>query len=67
MKKEVLPNGLTILFEPKKSNSVVVEIMVNVGSNDELPSERGITHFIEHMVFEGTAKRPTNRDISNEI
>ncbi len=67
MKKEGLPNGLTVLFEPKNGNSVVVEVMVNVGSNDEMPSERGITHFIEHMVFEGTKKRPTNRDISNEI
>src|SRR3989344_4619612 len=67
MKKEVLSNGLTIIFEPKKVNSVVVEIMVKVGSNDESPSERGLTHFIEHLVFEGTKKRPTNRDISNEI
>ncbi|MBI4983518.1 insulinase family protein [Candidatus Woesearchaeota archaeon] len=67
MQKVVLPNGLKIIFEPKKGNSVVVEALVKVGSNYESPSERGVSHFIEHMLFEGTAKRPTSRDISNEI
>ncbi|MAG73395.1 hypothetical protein CL620_03710 [archaeon] len=67
MKKVVLENGLTILFEHKEGNAVVVEIMVNVGSNDEKPDERGLSHFLEHMLFEGTTKRPTNHLISNEI
>ena len=67
MKKVVLDNGLTVLFEQKKGNAVVIEIMVKVGSNDENESERGISHFIEHMLFEGTKKRPTNLLISNEI
>lgn len=67
MKRVILPNGLTILFEPKKSNAVVIEIMVKVGSNDEMPDERGISHFLEHMLFEGTKRRPTNRELTNEI
>jgi len=67
MKKVTLPNGLTVIFEPKKGSSVVVEVMIKVGSNNELPTERGISHFIEHMLFEGTVKRPTNWMISNEI
>ncbi len=67
MKKVVLDNGLTILFEQKKGNAVVIEIMVKVGSNYEKVDERGISHFIEHMLFEGTKKRPTNLLISNEI
>jgi len=67
MKKEVLANGLTILFEHKKGNSVVVEVMAKVGSNDESKDEAGISHFIEHMLFEGTKKRPNNWLISNEI
>lgn len=62
-----MPNGLTILFEPKKSNAVVIEIMAKVGSNDEKPDERGISHFLEHMLFEGTKRRPTNRELTNEI
>ena len=67
MQKLRLPNGLTVIHEPKKGNSVVVELQVNVGSNDEQPEERGIAHFLEHLLFEGTEKRPTNQLISNEI
>lgn len=67
MKKVILPNGLTILFEPKKGKAVVIEIMAKVGSNDEKPGERGISHFLEHMLFEGTRKRPSNRELTNEI
>lgn len=67
MEKVVLPNGLTIIYEHKQSKAVVLEVMVKVGSNDEKKQERGVTHFIEHMLFEGTKKRPTNWQISNEI
>ena len=67
MKKVVLDNGLTVIFEQKKGNSVVVEVLVKVGSNREEKKERGISHFIEHMIFEGTKNRPSNWLISNEI
>lgn len=67
MKKVVLPNGLTVLFYPKKGNSVVVEVMINVGSCHEKSTERGISHFLEHILFEGTTKRASNKEISNEI
>jgi len=67
MQRVVLANGLTVLFEQKKGQSVVVELMVKAGSNDEKLNERGLSHLIEHMLFEGTKKRPTNREISNEI
>ncbi|PIN73554.1 hypothetical protein COV20_05005 [Candidatus Woesearchaeota archaeon CG10_big_fil_rev_8_21_14_0_10_45_16] len=67
MQKIRLANGLTVLYEKKKGNAVVIEVMINVGSNDELPEERGLSHFLEHVLFEGTAKRPTNQLISNEI
>jgi len=67
MKKVVLKNGLTVLYYPKKSNSVVVEVMINVGSCHEKSEERGISHFLEHILFEGTTKRATNKEISNEI
>ena len=67
MKKTVLGNGLTVLYYPKKSNSVVVEVMINVGSCHEKNDERGISHFVEHILFEGTLKRPSNKEISNEI
>ena len=67
MKKAVLANGLTVLYYPKKGNSVVVEAMIKVGSCHEKNDERGISHFLEHILFEGTSKRPTNKEISNEI
>ena len=67
MKKVVLGNGLKLLYYPKKGNSVVVEVMINVGSCHEKSDERGISHFLEHILFEGTSKRPSNKEISNEI
>ncbi len=67
MKKAVLSNGLTVLYYPKKGNSVVVEVMIKVGSSHEKKDERGISHFLEHVLFEGTVRRPTNKEIANEI
>ncbi len=67
MQKLQLKNGLKVIYEHKVGHSVVIEVMIKVGSNNELPDEKGISHFLEHMLFEGTKKRPTNRDITNEI
>ncbi|HLC51924.1 MAG TPA: pitrilysin family protein [Candidatus Nanoarchaeia archaeon] len=67
MQKIKLANGLKVIFEHKSGNSVVVELMINVGSNDELEDEHGISHFLEHILFEGTTNRPTNQLITNEI
>jgi len=67
MQKIMLKNGLKVLYEEKNGNAVVIQVLVNVGSNDETPAERGISHFLEHILFEGTKKRPTNEIISNEI
>ena len=67
MQKVTLPNGITLIHEKKKGNAVVVQVMVKVGSNHEAKEERGISHFLEHMLFEGTTKRPNNWQISNEI
>lgn len=67
MQKVVLDNGLTVIFERRKRGSVVIEVLVNVGSNHENENERGLSHFMEHILFEGTKKRPSNLEISNEI
>src|SRR3989339_1222266 len=67
MQKLQLKNGLKVIYEHKVGHSVVIEVMIKVGSNNELPDEKGISHFLEHMLFEGTKRRPTNRDITNEI
>lgn len=58
IKKEVLENGLTILTERIEPwRSVSLGIWLNKGSRDESPSDAGVYHFIEHMVFKGTRKR----------
>ncbi len=46
--------------------SVTVGIWVNTGSRDELPSQAGYSHFIEHMFFKGTRSRSAT-DISREM
>jgi predicted Zn-dependent peptidase len=67
MKKYKLSNELTVIEEKRPSDSVTIQITVKVGSNDEKNGIRGISHFIEHMVFEGTVNRKNAKDISNEI
>ena len=67
MERFQLKNGLTVLFQKNSSDSVALEVMFKVGSNDENPDILGISHFLEHMLFEGTKKRPDSIIISNEI
>lgn len=67
MKKYRLKNGITVIFERNSSKSVAVEVMFKVGSNFESKSMSGISHFLEHMLFEGTKKRKNSREIANEI
>lgn len=67
MKKITLDNGLTVITKHKPGESVVIEVTAKVGSNYETDKEAGISHFIEHMLFTGTKKRPSSRDISSEI
>ena len=67
MRKYSLDNGTTIIFEKNSSKSVAVEVMFKVGSNFEGKEMAGISHFLEHMLFEGTKKRKNSREIANEI
>lgn len=54
-KKYQLKNGLTVLLvQNRKSPVVSVQMWVRTGSADEAPRVRGISHFIEHLVFKGT-------------
>lgn len=56
--QKFLPNGVeVVLKENHFSQSVAIQCWVGVGSIDEEPSERGMAHFIEHMLFKGTARR----------
>lgn len=58
IEKTVLPNGLTIISENMSHiRSVSVGIWVRSGSRHEAPELNGISHFIEHALFKGTARR----------
>jgi zinc protease len=55
--REVLPNGLRLILQEHRTAEVVsVQLWVGVGGRDEAPSERGFSHFAEHMLFKGTER-----------
>ncbi|MFA6197740.1 MAG: pitrilysin family protein [Patescibacteria group bacterium] len=67
-KKEVLKNGLRLITVPlKDATTVTLLVLTKVGSRHEPPSVNGVSHFIEHLMFKGTTRRPTTRDISKEL
>jgi predicted Zn-dependent peptidase len=63
-----LENGLKILtFRMPQTRAVSVSFFVGTGSRYESDDVAGASHFIEHMLFKGTARRPTARHISEAI
>jgi len=67
VQKETLPNGLVVITEPMEHvHSVSVGIWLRSGSRREPAELNGVSHFIEHMVFKGTARR-TAEDIAREV
>lgn len=64
--KFILPNGVTCVIYPRKEiHSVKFKVVVNVGSLDEDKNTNGISHFIEHVVHDGTKDLPTWKDIDD--
>lgn len=54
-----LGNGLQVVVIPDHRTPVVTEmIWYKVGSADETPGKSGLAHFLEHLMFKGTAKHP---------
>lgn len=67
-RKKVLANGLRVLTIPMSSfESATVLVLVGSGSRYETKQNNGISHFLEHMAFKGTQKRPNALDISTII
>jgi len=63
-----LPNGLRVIVTPvPTAQAAAVTYFVGVGSRHEEPETNGVSHFIEHMLFKGTTKRPTAPEISEAI
>ncbi|MGG0643704.1 pitrilysin family protein [Sporosarcina gallistercoris] len=64
---QTLDNGVRVVSEPiSHARSVSLGIWVKVGSADELTHEEGIAHFIEHMLFKGTASL-TAKEIAQQF
>ena len=66
--KIILDNGLRVIFAPLKSvMSTTAIVLCGAGSRYETKKTNGISHFLEHMFFKGTKKRPTAVDISHAL
>jgi predicted Zn-dependent peptidase len=67
-KKFTLPNGLRVLLIPQRgARTVTLSVLVEAGSKYERKEQNGISHFLEHMMFKGSKKRPTPLAIATEL
>jgi len=66
--KVVLDNGLRVITSTMPhSRSVCLAILVGAGSCYEIKEEAGISHFAEHLFFKGTQRRPTSKELTQDI
>lgn len=66
VKRHVLKNGLEVITVKKDTQIASLNIGVKVGSLNEKADEKGISHFIEHMIFKGT-KRRNYKELNDEL
>ena len=68
VQKTTLPNGVRVVTETiDHVQSISLGIWVATGARFEDHERRGISHFLEHMLFKGTEKRPTAKQIADEM
>ncbi len=66
--KTVLDNGLRVITSAMPhTRSVCLAFLIGAGSCYESEGEAGISHFAEHMYFKGTKRRPTAKEISQDV
>jgi len=67
-KKYTLKNGVRVVLVPiREMTTATALICVGTGSRFESKKENGLAHFLEHMFFKGTKKRPKAIDITKEL
>jgi predicted Zn-dependent peptidase len=67
VRREVLPNGLTVITEEMQQiRSASIGIWIKTGSRHEQAESNGISHFVEHMLFKGTTSRSA-QDIARQV
>lgn len=68
LQKQTLKNGLRLITaQTPWTKAVTLLVIAKVGSRYEHHETNGISHFIEHLMFKGTKKRPTTLHISREL
>jgi len=66
--RKQLENKLTVVTVPQPGTATVtVMVLVPVGSRYETPAINGISHFLEHLLFKGTAKRPSTLQLTKAL
>ena len=66
--KTIFKNGLRIITVPmKNTETVTFLVLVATGSKYETKEKNGISHFLEHLFFKGTKKRPTTLKIAETL
>ena len=67
-KKIILPSGLRVIMAPsKESPTATALVLVAAGSKYEDKRISGLSHFLEHVCFKGTTKRPSALEITREL
>jgi predicted Zn-dependent peptidase len=65
---EVLDHGVRLITAPLgQRNSASVALMFKIGSRYEPERIAGVSHFVEHMVFKGSRRYPTSKDVAEAI
>ncbi|MDO8507819.1 MAG: pitrilysin family protein [bacterium] len=68
IERNSLENGLRVMGQRnEKGFATSTVVMVKTGSRNETPDIHGISHFLEHMNFKGTKRRPNPSDIAREV
>lgn len=66
--KTTLPNGLRVITSSMPAtHSVTVTVYVGAGSRFERDEQAGISHYLEHMLFKGTEKLPSAKEIAEAV
>ncbi|TET97659.1 MAG: insulinase family protein [Dehalococcoidia bacterium] len=64
----VLPNGIRILTSAMPAaRSASISLYIGTGSRYERDEEAGLSHFLEHLLFKGSRKRPSAKEIAEAI
>jgi len=66
-KRIILKNGLRVILAPQKGLAATALVLVEAGSEYETKNINGLSHFLEHLMFKGTTKRPRPSEISEEL